>query len=70
MLGKTAYPTINKFTNALGGFDMRKDEEGSQQNHYMPFSTQRGREEETALKNEKIVTLILDRGRNFKSVGQ
>lgn len=26
--------------------------------------------EETALKNEKIVTLILDRGRNFKSVGQ
>ena len=43
MLGKSLYPTLNQFVNALRGFDIREDEEEvPQKNHNMAFSAQRG----------------------------
>lgn len=44
MLGKSPYPTLNQFVNALKVFDMREEEdEVPQENHSMTFSAQRDR---------------------------
>ena len=43
-LGKTSYPTLIQFINALMIFNIRKEEEKvSQQNHNMVLSIQKGR---------------------------
>lgn len=40
MLGKTLYPTLNQFVNALRGFDMRgEDDKAPPQNHNMTITS-------------------------------
>ena len=59
MLGKSPYPTLNQFVNALRGFDIREDEEEvPQKNHNMAFSTQRGSGRGNYSKKKETITSI------------
>ncbi|KAH0768481.1 hypothetical protein KY285_004352 [Solanum tuberosum] len=74
MLGKTPYPTLNQFANALRGFDMREnDEEVPLENHNMAFYAQRGRGRGRGGYNHnqnRGNSNYNSRGRGFKPAGQ
>ena len=70
ILGKTLYPILNQFVNALRGFDMREDEEEvPQQNHNMTFSVQKGRRKGN-YSQRRGNNNFNSRERGFKPAGQ